>query len=395
MTTASPQVPTEAPGSRARGAWHALRFPLAVAAVLLTVSVLASLGSEQFPTGHLEPGSVEPDGTRALVNVLREDREVEVVRSSEAAAEAVSGAGDAVLVLTMDHRLLPEELERLAGLGADTVLVQPGVNTLEAFAPGVEVSGRSDGESLLGGFSGAGLEPHCDLPAAAAAGPVHLDGELYTASAGTGCYPGGTGDALVRVERDGAAITVLGTGTPLVNDALDRAGNAALALNVMDADTVVWLRPDPPQQEGGASPVELLPPGLRWSLLPLLLTLALLALWQGRRLGALVPEALPVVVRASETTEGRAGLYRSRQARDRVASALRSGFLERNVPRLGLGADASPAAVVSALADRTGDAPEELRALLYPGSPDPWTADDEALLRLADGLDERVRRLQR
>lgn len=407
MTVHSPEAPAGAapgapsgpaasgtpPVSAPRRLWRAARFPLFLAVALIAVSVLMSLGSEQFPTGHLEPESVSPDGTRALVNVLGEDRGVEVVRSSEDAAAAVAAADDAVLVVFMDHRLLPEELDRLAGLDVDTVLVRPSVRSLSAFAPGVEMTGRE----LPRDYLERPLEPHCELPAAQAAGPAFTHGELYTAGPGVeavGCYPAGAGDALVQVSGGGGTTTVLGNGNPWTNRRLDEGGNAALALNLLDAGTVVWLRPDPPQQEGGASLTELLPAGVRWSLLPLAAGLVLLVVWQGRRMGALVPESLPVVVRASETTEGRAALYRSRVARDRVVGALRTGFLERHTARLGLGPDASPDAVIAAVAERTGDAPEVVAGLLYPSGADPYAVDDEGLLRLAAELDERSRRLR-
>ncbi|WP_306366266.1 DUF4350 domain-containing protein [Nocardiopsis sp. CC223A] len=399
MTVHSPEAPAvpapadAPPESAVRRLWRAARFPAVLAAALIVVSVLMSLGDEQFPTGHLEPGSVSPDGTRALVNVLSEDREVEVVRSSGDAAAAVGAADDAVLVVFLDHRLLPEELDRLAALDVDTVLVRPSVRSLSAFAPGVEMTGRELPRDILE----RPLEPHCDLPAAASAGPAYVHGELYTADPGVdavGCYPAGAGDALVQVSEDGTTTTVLGNGGPWANRLLDRGGDAALALNLLDAGTVVWLRPDPPRQEGTASLTELLPAGVRWSLLPLAVGLVLLVVWQGRRMGALVPESLPVVVRASETTEGRAGLYRSRTARDRVTGALRTGFLERHTARLGLGPDAPPDAVVAAVAERTGDDPQAVRELLYPPGPDPYAADDEGLLRLAAELDERSRRLR-
>ncbi|MDT0331648.1 DUF4350 domain-containing protein, partial [Nocardiopsis lambiniae] len=391
-----PAGPDAHDGPGARRFWRAARFPALLAAALITVAILMSLGSEQFPTGHLEPGSVAPDGTRALVNVLSEDRDVEVARTSQDAVEEVSAAGDdVVLVVFMDHRLLPEELDRLADLDVDTVLVRPSVRSLAAFAPGVEMTGRE----LPADFLERPVEPRCDLPAAEAAGPAYVHGELYTAPQGAdavGCYPMEAGDALLQVAGNGTGTTttVLGNGNPLSNRLLDRGGDAALALNLMDAGTVVWLRPDPPRQEGGATITELLPAGLRWSLLPLAASLVLLALWRGRRMGALVPESLPVVVRASETTEGRAALYRSRGARDRAADALRSGFLERHAVRLGLGPDASPEAVVAAVAERTGGDPRALRDLLYPATPDPYTADDDGLLRLAAELDERGRRLR-
>lgn len=403
MTADAPPSPPQAPppgyaptprGSRVLRMWRSARVPAAVLALLVLVSVLLSLGTEQFPTGYLEPDSISPDGTRALVNVLEEDRDVDVARSSADAREAVSRAGDdTVLVIFLDHRLLPGELDDLAALDVDTVLVQPSVRSLEAFAPGVEVSGREDPDGVLK----TPFPPECDLSAAETAGEAYVGGELYTAPSGAdavGCYPGGSGDALLQVDQERAKTTVLGTGSPLTNTALDAGGNAALALNLMAAEDVVWLRPDPPQQEGSASLWELLPLGLRWSVLPLVATLVLLALWRGRRMGALVPEALPVVVRASETTEGRAGLYQSRKARDRAAAALRAGFLERTVPQLGLSTDSAPEAVVATLAERTGDDPGHLRALIYPALPDPYAGDDETLVRLADGLDERTRRLR-
>ena len=85
----------------------------------------------------------------------------------------------------------------------------------------------------------------------------------------------------------------------------------------------------------------------------------LLALWRMRRLGPLVTEPLPVVVRACETVEGHGRLYRSRRARDRAAAALREAALGRIVTRLGLPRDVTADAVCQELADRTGRDPGE------------------------------------
>jgi hypothetical protein len=397
-TVPPPAAPAAAPddggrppsGSPAARLWRSLRVPLVLGTALVVVAVLLSLGTEQFPEGRLEPESVSPDGTRALVRILEQDRGVDVVRSSADAEEALAAAGeDSVLVVFLDYRLLPEELDALAALDADTVLVQPTLRSLEAFAPGVDVTGRAETDKTLA--------PLCTLTEAVAAGDARVGGELYEAPgdpSAVGCYPAGSGEALIRVEDGASTTTVLGTGEPLTNTELDVEGNATLALNLMDAENVVWLRPDPPQQAGSATLTELMPLGLRWSVAPLVVALALLALWRGRRMGPLVPESLPVVVQASETTRGRAELYRSRQARDRAALAMRRGFLDRTVPKLGLAADASDEAVVSALAARTGDDPGALVALLHPASPDPFAADDGALVRLADELDARSRQLR-
>ncbi|MFD0776547.1 DUF4350 domain-containing protein, partial [Streptomonospora algeriensis] len=67
-------------------------------------------------------------------------------------------------------------------------------------------------------------------------------------------------------------------------------------------------------------------------------------------------------------------------------------------PGLGLGPDAARAAVVEAVAARTGEDPARLGTLLYgpaePGTADPYTADDQGLVRLADELDGLEGRLR-
>lgn len=373
-----------------RRVWRVGRIPGAVLIVLVVVAVLASLGDDQFPQGHMEPGSVDPEGGRALVETMREDRDVHVVRSAADAEEALGGAGgDAVLAVFLDHRMEPGEVRALAGLEVDTVLVRPTLQTLGEFAPGVDMSGRTESNETL--------DAACGLPAAEAAGPADVAGEVYEATPGqaaTECYAAAAGSAVIQVEHGDATTTVVGTDHFMTNTELPDEGNAALAMNLMAAEDVVWLRPEPHVPEDSATLAELLPQGLRWAAVPLAAALVLLALWRGRRLGSLVPESLPVVVRASETTEGRAGLYHSRRARDRAAAALRTGFLDRVSGKLGLRPDDPPETVVSALAARLGEDPARVGALLYPDHPDPYAGDDEALSRLAEELDERSRRLR-
>ena len=84
------------------------------------------------------------------------------------------------------------------------------------------------------------------------------------------------------------------------------------------------------------------------------MAVVVLALWRARRLGRVVEEPLPVVVRAAETVEGRGRLYRAAGARDRAAEALRRGARDRLVPRLGLPAGADREALVGTVAVRTG-----------------------------------------
>ncbi|MDA2806002.1 DUF4350 domain-containing protein [Nocardiopsis suaedae] len=374
---------TTAPPSQAGARWRRARGPIAVVAVLVLLSFVVSLGARPERTGSLEPEATTPEGSRALVNILEEQgSEVTVARDSAAALDAASG--DALVVLAASHRLTRGELERLAASDADVLAVRPTGPALRLLAPGVEMVGRGDDVTP---------EPECRLPAARAAGAADAGGESYSGG-DSGCYPVDGGEGLVVAERpDGAATTVLGATAPLTNERLGREGNAALMLNLASGRDVVWFLPDVPAQSGQSTVWDLLPLPLRWSVVPLGAALVLLALWRGRRLGPLVTERLPVVVRAAETTEGRARLYAARRARDRASAALRADTAERLRTAVGLAADADADAVAAAVALRTGDDPAQVRRLLY-GAPEGGdVADDAALAALADDLDRLEGRL--
>jgi hypothetical protein len=105
-----------------------------------------------------------------------------------------------------------------------------------------------------------------------------------------------------------------------------------------------------------------------------------------------------VVVRAAETTEGRARLYRRAKARDRAAEALRQATRDRLAPLVGVRADGAPDALAAAVADRLpatppGTGPQftapDVRDLLFGPPP----TDDAGLLRLADRLDALERQV--
>jgi hypothetical protein len=173
----------------------------------------------------------------------------------------------------------------------------------------------------------------------------------------------------------------------MTNGGLLNEGNAALAMNVAgNRPRLIWYAPQHAEGEGptGSTLTDLMPDAVNWIVWQLCLVVVLLAVWQGRRLGPLVAEKLPVVVRASETVEGRARLYRSRRARNQAAEALRTATLQRLAPRLGLGPNASPAAVVASVAQRYAGDPNTVHHVLF--GPPPSTDSD--LLHLAHALDD-------
>ncbi|NEE52516.1 DUF4350 domain-containing protein, partial [Streptomyces sp. SID8455] len=138
---------------------------------------------------------------------------------------------------------------------------------------------------------------------------------------------------LILKDREDGDTVLLGSPDFLHNERLDQQGNASLALQLLGSRPhLVWYLPslaDPSatsddgvsdEHDGGgngeeapgdeSSFLDLIPSGWLWATLQLTLAAALAAIWRGRRLGPLVMERLPVSIRASESAEGRAGLYR-------------------------------------------------------------------------------------
>ena len=235
-------------------------------------------------------------------------------------------------------------------------------------------------------------DPVCGLAAAQLAGDADMGGvELRASAAVPGaqqCYPVQDAPSLIRYVTGGRTITVLGTGTPLTNGSLADRGNAALALNLLAArPAVVWLTPGTAvlgTAGGGQTSLNRLIPWAAYLVaIQLAFAVVATAIWRARRLGPLVTEPLPVVVRAAETVEGHGRLYRSRHSRGRAAEALRGAVIDRLVPRLGLAAGADPATIAAAVAARSGRDVAAVHAQLYGPAPD----TDTALVQLAGNLD--------
>ena len=107
-----------------------------------------------------------------------------------------------------------------------------------------------------------------------------------------------------------------------------------------------------------------------------------LVLWRARRFGPVVVENLPVVVRASETMEGRARLYSRAHARLRALDALRIGTVDRLARAIGLARTATVDEVANAVAALTGRDRAAVSALLLDTVP----TTDAQLVRLSDEL---------
>jgi hypothetical protein len=363
--------------------WRSGRWIALAGAAVVAVAALTTLLTAPRPGGLMEADSTSPDGARALVTLLR-DHGVEVVVADDLDAVAAAARPGTLTVVAQTYFLYGDDnLSRLAALPGDRLLVAPTSATRERLAPAI----RRDGAIPFGGA------PGCDLPEAVRSGAADLGVSDTFRAAGdtpsvTRCYDG----ALTRYTEAGRTVTTVGSGDFMTNAGLLGKGNAALAMNLAGMrDRVIWYAPQRTEGtgEGARSITDLIPDQVYWAVLQLCLAVGLLAWWRGRRLGPLVAEDLPVVVRASETVEGRARLYRSRRARDRAAAALRSATLARLLPRLGLGASAGDSAVTTAVGHRTGLDPNSLARSLFGPAPD----SDAELHQLAHQLDDIERQV--
>jgi Domain of unknown function (DUF4350) len=374
--------PATATGAGGASRWRSWRWVLPALVALAVVGALSAYLTAPRPGLRMDPESTSPDGAHALVTLLR-DFGVEVVVANTVADVERSARSDTQILVAQSQYLTDETLlDRIAKAPGDLLLVGPTARTREALAPDLHIGPANAFDS----------NPNCNLREATRAGAVRFgDADSYVIKNGravTSCYDG----TLIRFRDAGRTVTVVGGTRFMTNEGLLQAGNAALAMNLAGArPRLIWYAPHRVEGEKATatSVMDLIPDSVTWIVWQLWLVVLLVALWRGRRLGPLVSEELPVVVRASETVEGRGRLYRSRRARDRAAAALRTATLQRLMPRLGLGPSAPAPAVVATVARRSG-ADENFVSYHLFGPP---PAGDDDLLQLARALDEIERQV--
>ncbi|MGQ4379024.1 DUF4350 domain-containing protein [Streptomyces sp. SAS_267] len=379
-----------------RQLWTRARGVVLALVLLLTAAVVIAAVRSDARHGRLDPRSADPSGSRAVARLLA-DQGVST-RVVTTLGEAGSAAGpDTTLLITSPDLLTKRQQSLLRSAtersGGRTVLISPGQPSLGTLAPEVTADPAVSFDSTL--------SPRCGLPAARRAGSADTGGIRYSTTdpnADT-CYPSDGLPTLLRVpaRSESGDTVVLGAPDILYNEHLDERGNASLALQLLGSRThLVWYLPslsdDSATDAGGRSFFDLLPSGWLWGTLQLFIAAVVAALWRARRMGPLVPERLPVAIRASETAEGRARLYRKASARDRAAAALRSATRTRLAPLIGVPpAQAhAPETLLPALAAHVDGDSRALLPLLFGPPP----RDDAALVSLADQLDALEREVR-
>lgn len=379
MSAATATALTPTPRSVARR----LVFWVGVLVIIAIVSLVTySLTKPTDDADPLSATNAAPAGARAVVQVLGQQGVTVTATASldDTLRRATDAATTTIFVYDSKDMLPKDRVAELSSAADRIVLVEPDSAALEELAPGIAQAGVVKSATAA----------KCALPAAERAGSITAAGSGYRilddATGATGCFDSGDGVySLVSVVDGSRVTTVLGASKALSNDAVLNRGNAALALGILgETSTLIWYTPsiadladDTPPTFAELSPAWVIPTAV------LIFIVALAAaFWRGRRFGPLVVENLPVVVRASETMEGRARLYEKGSARLRALDSLRIGTIGRLVAIRGLPRLATVDDVIESVAAGTGRDRAGVRALLVDTVP----RSDADLVRLSDEL---------
>lgn len=371
-TPPAPRDPTATAGARVR---RVVRSWWWVGLLVVAVAVVGVLNSSNETDIRLHPRNPGPTGAMAAARILA-DKGVDIVEAGSVADALAAVDGPTTLLLADPSGMTAQALARVAGVAADVVV---------AGSPHLDLTPLTDAIQPTPAGGAATLRARCTDPAASAAGSISGSTGAVTALRDdvTICFPIVAGSGAYAVWRqDGQTWRYLADPTLMSNEALARDGNAALTLRSLGQHPrLVWFHPLRPD-DGAAAAGRALPP---WSApvgVVLLGVVAMLALWQGRRMGRVVVEPLPVVVRPGESVRGRGRLYRRARAVAHAATGLRAGSAGRLGRRLGLPPAAGRDGLILAVARATGREPGAVAALLHGPSP----TSEAGLLQLAAEL---------
>lgn len=381
---------------------RARRSPLLFVGLVLFIFIIVLLVTQSRPADY-RPLSIDnpsPTGTRALAQILR-GQGVEVRQASLLGDAHISDPENTTLVIADPSYLDGPQVDSIAAYPGDVVFLGLGQEALESARVGLYLDYADAGISV---------SAECADADAAAAGQI-LTGQDSIVVDGPGdqgtslCFPDSYGAyGYARVDSDLGTRTYLANPDLATNAQLDQLGNAALALRATgrheslvwylgdygDATMLTWGGDGPTPSEVAVSP-DFLPLGTTDALFALGLAALVAALWRGRRFGPLVTEPLPVVVRSSEATRGRARLYRRARATGRSTAAIRGLTALRIGKRLGVPRAAGREGLVQAVTRATGRPAAGVESLLY-GPPPASEADMMYIVEQLDQLESEVHR---
>ncbi len=379
------------------------RFWWSLALIFFTLVAVMMASTPTKDSALLSLNNSGDDGARATGEVLR-GRGVDVRQITRLGAARIATPLDTTLAVVLPSQLIDYQVESVLAYPGDIVFVGVSPELLTSIDPGLRSADTA--ETTLRGSQ-------CNDPDAAAAERISTGGAEIDATSVDGatvCFRSAPGiGPYVVLKRAGRTITLLTDATLPMNGNLIDYGNAALVFRALGKHpTLVWYLGNPfdtstltysyyngtgsnPGGHAAEPSADFLPPGTGTALYALAIAVLIAAIWRGRRMGPLVTEALPVVVPSSETTRGRARLYRRARAYGRASASLRAAAAERMGRRLGIPRGGDAATLIRAVARATGREPVAVERLVYGPPPD----GEHAMMDLVQELDTLERQVHR
>lgn len=393
---------SEGPGVKSRIA--GAKWFIGGAVLLLMLGTIAYTQRADNDYATLSIKNYDPNGARALAEVAQ-DQGLHTRQIATLADARITDPGSTTLVIASGESLQPFQARTVVDYPGDIVIIGPNRALWEAL--GLEIFIDYSTQSTA--------QAQCDQADAVAAGTISASGGVFggepAADAELCFWPAdGAGAGVVFTQGPaGGSVTLVADPTIVLNDMIDNEGNAALALRLIgkhdnavwylgsyfDTTTLTWTSPDSPQgpaqRDDVPASTDFLPPGTGNAVFALVLALFVVALWRARRFGPLVHEPLPVVIRSSESTRGRARLYRAAGASGRAAASLRASAAARIGARIGVTRSADRTVFVAAAARACGRTIGDVEAILY--GPPPTT--ESAMMSLIEQIDTLEREVHR
>ncbi len=383
MTTTA-TAPVSKPFTRKRPRWLT---PLMMVVLLMVVAMAVTVLTRgpQRNSDDLDPANPGFSGAQGLAHVLgAHGVSVTVVRSQRKLLdETVDGATTVVITGTtgLSGRTARAALAHSAS-AASVVLLDPDPEVTKGMGLPVD-SHLAELTDVRAGCPGAEVGQQFRL---AQADRAYVPTTNH--SAATTCFPDKSdgGGAMVSLPATAGRprVTLLGDDSLISNGAILESDNAAIALHLFgQTDHLVWYVPSLADISGADSTSRSIAPSwFRPGLELAISAVVLLCLWRGRRLGRLVTEPLPVIVRAVETTESRGRMYRKSRDRTRALAVLQLATRRRLTSYLGLSASSAVSSVAAAAAAVSGRSYHDVLDLLSSSA----AHDDSSLLELANTL---------
>ncbi len=350
-----------------------------VAAGLLLAALAGGPPGRDGPP--LDPRSDGPLGTSALVSLL------EGLGARVELSVGLPSVTDDVALLLQDRLDAEQAVDLLDWVRSGRVLVVTDPGSL--FAPPSSPGGLFEQDRTFAPGS-------CTVEALAGIGEVE-GGAAVTFDVGDGatsCFSDGDGAFVASREEGLGTLVAVGGAAFLTNDLLGAADNAVLAAGLLAPERGTTVRVvDAPLPAGGGDKglADLVPDGVKRAVVQLGVAFILYAAWRAIRLGRPVLETQPVDVAGSELVAAVGRLLSRTRSPGAAADTLRTELRRALRTRLGIPAEADPAALAALVAERTGVPAERVRAAVD-DRPVTTDAELEALARAVSSIHQEVLR---